>query len=296
MANASIVFPRPPPTYNTLSQAQRAQLLRSSAKLGQILGSTPHILDDTDASPISPPTRSSSLRSTRSPSVASTASTSSTRSAESGHSERSWRARFPACKPPLLRIGKVAPTAPAPHRGVPPQAHQAVRAPPAGSPDSSPGSSPREPTFSISSDTTLKRQKMRRIAKKLGEGVPVHLVFPPTAESDEDEVFVDSPMSTCAPHYRYPSASASVSSASDRGSEESADETRSWEEKHLLWEKQTTRRSKFARASTVLSGRYVVHYHDEDGVHGRGDETFGILPCGKFAAIPEEDGGIGYAL
>jgi len=136
---------------------------------------------------------------------------------------------------------------------------------------------------------------MRRIAKKLGEGVPVHLIFPPTLESDEEEVFVESPTSTCVPCHAARS-STSLSSASDRGSEESAGEARSWEEKDLLWGRQTTRRSKFARASTVLSGQYVVHYHDEDGVHGRSEETFGMLPCGKFAPIMEEDVGIGYAM
>lgn len=42
----AVVFPRPPPTHNTLTTSQRTQLLRSNAKLGQVLGSTPFILDD----------------------------------------------------------------------------------------------------------------------------------------------------------------------------------------------------------------------------------------------------------
>jgi hypothetical protein len=42
----AIVYPRPPPTCNNLTPAQRTQLLRSNAKLGQVLGSTPHVLDE----------------------------------------------------------------------------------------------------------------------------------------------------------------------------------------------------------------------------------------------------------
>lgn len=49
MSDAShtlIVFPRPPPTCNTLTPEERAKLLRSTAKLGQLLGSTPHVVDE----------------------------------------------------------------------------------------------------------------------------------------------------------------------------------------------------------------------------------------------------------
>ena len=158
----------------------------------------------------------------------------------------------------------------------------------------SPSGSPQEPSFSIPSDAAMKRQKMRRIAKKLGEGVPVHLVFPPTDESDEDEVFVDSPSSSYTTASYHSSSSASLSSTSENESEESTEEARSWED--LMWERQTARRSKFARASTAFSRRYVVHYHDEDGIHGRSEETFGVLPFRKFTSIPEEDAGIGYAI
>lgn len=283
MAHTSVVFPRPPPTYNTLSQAQRAQLLRSSAKLGQILGSTPHILDDTEAPQISPPRRSSSLSEhSRSPSVASTASTSST-SSDSGHSERAWRASFSTRKPPLMRIGKV-PSVP-PSLDMIPGSPRVLRASGRISPQSSPGGSPQEPSFGIASDAALRRQKMRRLARRLGEGVPVHLVFPPNTESDEDEVLIDSPTSTCVP-----AALSSKDSMSSMSSEESGD--RQADEREAMWERQTSRRSRFARASAVVSEQYVVHYCDEDGMHGRGGETFGILPCGKFAPIPEEEDGI----
>ena len=44
--HTAIVFPRPPPTCNTLTPEERAKLLRSTAKLGQLLGSTPHVVDE----------------------------------------------------------------------------------------------------------------------------------------------------------------------------------------------------------------------------------------------------------
>lgn len=40
-----VVFPPPPPTSNTLTSVQRAQLRKSTKKLGKILGETPHLLD-----------------------------------------------------------------------------------------------------------------------------------------------------------------------------------------------------------------------------------------------------------
>lgn len=46
MATATVIrFPPPPPTRNELSSEQRAKLIRTNNKLGQVLGSTPHVLD-----------------------------------------------------------------------------------------------------------------------------------------------------------------------------------------------------------------------------------------------------------
>ena len=44
-APAVIRFPPPPLTRNDLSSEQRAKLIRTNNKLGQVLGSTPHVLD-----------------------------------------------------------------------------------------------------------------------------------------------------------------------------------------------------------------------------------------------------------
>ena len=40
-----ILYPLPPPTTNCLTSVQRAQLIRSTKKLGRILGTTPHLID-----------------------------------------------------------------------------------------------------------------------------------------------------------------------------------------------------------------------------------------------------------
>ncbi|KAH8079079.1 hypothetical protein BXZ70DRAFT_961154 [Cristinia sonorae] len=46
----AILFPQPPPTSNNLDAHQRARLVRSTRKLGAILGTTPHLLEvDVDA-------------------------------------------------------------------------------------------------------------------------------------------------------------------------------------------------------------------------------------------------------
>lgn len=120
---------------------------------------------------------------------------------------------------------------------------------------------------------------MKRLAKKLGEGVPVHLVFPSTIEPDEDEDVIESPMS-------------SASSASSYGQSSSEESVCSWDSRDaMLWEKQTSTRSKFAtpaRTSAVVTGRYVVHYREVEGTHGKGEETFGGLGYRFFAPIPEE--------
>ncbi|KAJ3799867.1 hypothetical protein GGU11DRAFT_775540 [Lentinula aff. detonsa] len=42
---AKIVFPPPPPTTNTLTSKQRTQLMRSTKKLGRVLGVIPQLID-----------------------------------------------------------------------------------------------------------------------------------------------------------------------------------------------------------------------------------------------------------
>ncbi|CDO70617.1 hypothetical protein BN946_scf184748.g14 [Trametes cinnabarina] len=221
---AVIRFPPPPPTRNELTPEQRAKLIRTNNKLGQVLGSTPHVLDSTYRvpkpssrddfpSPSSPPTstrnpfrthsRSKSLPQAdmdalraNSPdsvssggSVSSRKSSTSTRSLPVSDPEREWRSPYPVAgeRPPLLKL-----SAPSPSRkprletipGSPPFDKLAATIDP--------------PTFTIPSDAAMRREKMRRLRRKLGDNVPVDLVFssPEESESEEDSPLVSTPTSS----------------------------------------------------------------------------------------------------
>ncbi|THH27970.1 hypothetical protein EUX98_g6230 [Antrodiella citrinella] len=53
----AILYPQPPPTSNNLDAHQRARLVRSTRKLGALLGTTPHLLDlQVDVEAYFPPT------------------------------------------------------------------------------------------------------------------------------------------------------------------------------------------------------------------------------------------------
>ncbi|CCM03444.1 uncharacterized protein FIBRA_05577 [Fibroporia radiculosa] len=218
MSHSIIRFPPPPPTRNNLTAEQRAQLMRSNKKLGQVLGSTPHIVDfslqsvplhvniparrsddilrsnslkshtrakslpqidensegERSSSPASP--RPSSSRSSRS---------SSKNSIHSVDSERAWRTPYhPAQRPPLLKLfpADTTPTSM-------PEALFATEA------ERSFPDSPTAPTFDIASEASLRMRKMRRLTRKLGEGIPIELVFPPSV-SDVDSDDEESPLLT----------------------------------------------------------------------------------------------------
>ncbi|KIJ99144.1 hypothetical protein K443DRAFT_680200 [Laccaria amethystina LaAM-08-1] len=202
-----VVFPPPPPTTNSLTAPQRAQLLRKTRKLEKILGTAPHLVDttvindplyislpsnkrssiDSMASGSSPSRVSSTLRSS---SIGRRASTSSTIMPTSLKSDslRSRRSSSPPTsnnKPPFLRLAISPPTL------------ETVPGSPAAL-DTSPCTfrdlqdthtispiedSPRDslvlPSFLIPSLSTTRMQKMDRVRRKLGEGVPLGLVFPP---------------------------------------------------------------------------------------------------------------------
>lgn len=242
-----IVYPVPPPTTNSLTAHQRAQLIRSTKKIGRILGSTPHLVDtgnsnapgkshitqdfsgavltclvepmhiqlpfgvaerysfprssmDSISSSSSSTSLNSSLRSLER-SESSCSSTQSIRSTStragsvrSKKSTASWDSSdsWPSRKPPMLRLAVTSPleTIPAsPLVGSTPSIYTHSRASfikededqrftisPSNS--SSPGDSPTSPSFTIPSATTERRQKMDRLRRKLGEGVPLDLVFP----------------------------------------------------------------------------------------------------------------------
>jgi len=312
-----ITFPPLPPTNNVLTSVERAKLLRTTAKLGRLLGSTPHLLDETRREvpihvqlPVPRPQKKGRGRFFRkrnqapesdseddsdwqrrrvntpdsfasTSSRASTSSSSSYVSKVSFDSEESWRVRPSKSLPPLLRLGLSEPVK-QPRRkraGVKPTLETIPASPPCNGSfanDESFSSFPDAdtdtaytPVFNIPTDAALRREKMRRLTKKLGDGVPLHLVFPIVAESDDDEIIISPPMSPVSPTSSDSSSTTLVSEA------EISPVSLCF--RHEV-SHQPPRKSHFAKPlpsvpeEEVAAVRYVVHYDGD--VHGR--ECVGI--------------------
>ncbi|KAI0746843.1 hypothetical protein C8Q80DRAFT_1271677 [Daedaleopsis nitida] len=212
-ATAFIRFPPPPPTRNELSSEQRAKLIRTNNKLGQVLGSTPHVLDLSYIIPTTqidlplpktPTSRKNPFRkhsrtksvdidaaraSAKSPdSVASRTSASSRRSTSTVRvkaDELAWRSPYPMQRPPLLQLA-----VPNPSRSRRPKLETIP-----GSPPFNQVTTPFDPpSFSLPSEAAMRREKMRRVRKMLGDGVPTDLVFPSSPEESESDSEEDSPV------------------------------------------------------------------------------------------------------
>ncbi|KAJ3559543.1 hypothetical protein NM688_g280 [Phlebia brevispora] len=320
MSHPTILFPPPPPTHNTLTLTERSHLLRSNAKIGRLLGSTPHVLDGPQCTysltPASfllervahheafagngptyvslssnkkrrrrsadsgtfyehPEGASSSLsRSTveqgqsRSSCESSSSSASSSMHASYADS-KAFRVPFPtAQRPPMLRLGK--------HNGS--SCSLLASSLEEDASDSDPSAhSPTSPTFTIPSEASLRRQKMARLRKRLGEDVPAHLVFPPTVESDSDDEdmgIVESPT--------LPSPRPSQVEHCAPGQ---------------TMYKLGARRSRFVDPSSDVIHRdprrrsvIFAKHRRESGTHGWESETFrGLtITCRRITTIPEE--------
>jgi len=243
MSFARVTYPPPPPTSNTLTLHERNQFVRSSKKIGKVLGSTPHLIDGSYSmsplhislstlpsadkphleridSPVSDcsskrPRSSSSYSSMSSESTDTHTSLSSSPTTpsytETINSADSWRVRKPTRKPPpLLRLasGTMAQGPPSAIASVKPTLETIPASPPfeamsgdnlSGSRRHSPKtisfaafSPPRAPSFNIPSEATLRWAKMDRLKRKLGDGVPVQLVFP----NDDIDLRTFDPIST----------------------------------------------------------------------------------------------------
>ncbi|KAH8103416.1 hypothetical protein BXZ70DRAFT_925515 [Cristinia sonorae] len=218
-----ITFPPPPPTHNVLSSTERTKLLKTTAKLGSVLGSVPHVVDDAyglSVSSTSPAPavkkvrqRTWSFRTKKSSSANSDSesdcssprgslSSNATRFASTRSNENAWRSSLPEKRPPLLRLGLSKKLMRSQrHIVTTPSLDYLSCAMEEDDPFGAYADSsymeldPKVPipTFTIPSDTALRREKMRRLKRKLGENIPVHLVFPPIAESDEEDVVIHSP-------------------------------------------------------------------------------------------------------
>ncbi|KAJ3983458.1 hypothetical protein F5890DRAFT_1522819 [Lentinula detonsa] len=234
---AKIVFPPPPPTTNTLTSKQRTQLMRSTKKLGRVLGVIPQLIDiypsytpiasvefsDEDAS-YHPIRRGSvdsisSGSSTHSRSRWSSRSSSRQLSRTSSPASRSLRSSFSASSnttddtllnsdaKPLLRLAITPPSldtamkvdctsSPTPSSDDEVDLRYTIR-PTIFEP--SRDSFLAAPTFRVPSNNSLRIAKMDRIRKKLGEDVPIHLVFPDDEETDAESVDSVSTHSAAAP-------------------------------------------------------------------------------------------------
>ncbi|KAH7919523.1 hypothetical protein BV22DRAFT_1075099 [Leucogyrophana mollusca] len=202
----------PPPTTHTLDTAQRSRLMRSTRKLGAVLGTTPYLLeDDTPLAytllPIGPVADAKKLRRqgsifahAQSQSVTSFSSASSSAYSHSpsaslvslpssfGHSTESLtvppglhaasrktknqnrplylRLNTVPVSPSDLRFASSSPTTLSPHEPT----NIAVFPP-----------TPRTPSFTQPSAAEVRRKRMAKLARHLGENVPTELVFPTPA-------------------------------------------------------------------------------------------------------------------
>ncbi|KAF8875911.1 hypothetical protein BD779DRAFT_1678017 [Infundibulicybe gibba] len=176
-----IRFPQPPPTSNTLSAHQRAQLVRRTKKLAKILGTVPRLEDepvhlhlDFASSP------RSSTDSARSESSASTYSLSSYESSHSSAS-KSTTTRTSRASMPLTRYFRDAHTRTQKHNSHPSLSLSTLPSPT--EPESDPSYH-----FTIPTPTALRKQKIDRLRRVLGEDVPTALVFPaPVSDASDDD-------------------------------------------------------------------------------------------------------------
>ncbi|EIN08177.1 hypothetical protein PUNSTDRAFT_143848 [Punctularia strigosozonata HHB-11173 SS5] len=181
-----------PPTYNTLDSVDRIRLMRTTRKVGDILGATPQLLESTALPitllPIGPSSEPSAdwrkhrrygsiFANTSVTSLASVASTASSSSLVSFEEEelpsrdaqpQAKRPRGPRPRPLLLRLNHAVPTV-------------SVALPITPSPLASSNDDTMIPptpcTPTTPNPTLVRRRKLAKLARHLGENVPPELVF-----------------------------------------------------------------------------------------------------------------------
>lgn len=134
------------------------------------------------------------------PSTAASSASTSSQASPSPRSEQAWRTSHdPLHRPPLLKLQ------------LPEQPRRSSRArrnstySDCGS-ETSISDSPTAPSFSLPSEAAIRRAKMQRLTRKLGDGVPPELVFPvsrqdPESDSEEDSPLLETPVSTRKPPF-----------------------------------------------------------------------------------------------
>ena len=197
-STALSVYPHLPPTTNLLNSQQRSRLLRSTRKLGAVLGTTPYLLENDTSLTILPIGRSTSKVSKRQGSIFTHPQPSSL----SLTSASTCSSQLPSPSSPSFNLSQsITPGAqgiesharsPSDPTGAhkrrprvrPPQLHLQLNPVPASpiddrlaSPLPSPGATPRTPTTPIPDVTEIRRKRMAKLARHLGEKIPVELVF-----------------------------------------------------------------------------------------------------------------------
>lgn len=197
----------PPVTCNNLDNYQRARLVRSTRKIGAVLGTTPHLVE-ADAC-VFPSTKSDTKSSRRHGSIfhlfpemteshsdltsssKSVYSTSSTNSSSASLAQPESRPCIDVIPAPHASKGRRSGQKPAPlmlRVNAVPVAPTDTRIPL--SPLAPPGLSPTYPEETVPpSASELRRRRMAKLSRTLGETVPTEIVFPQT-HSDEAAPYV----------------------------------------------------------------------------------------------------------
>lgn len=210
----TILYPNPPPTANTLKPYQRSRLMKSTRKLGKILGTTPYLLESSDLPitllPVGRPRKSaktprsvfthsasSSVSSfgSESPLISSSISLTSLPSsngsydvlplARPGFSDSKYSRSKEAPTPLVIRLNTAVPISLSNKRyasSLPPTPCTAV--PPTTTKYSFPPT-PCTPTFDQSE---IKRKRMAKLARHLGETIPPHLISAAPVESPKADM------------------------------------------------------------------------------------------------------------
>ncbi|KAJ7123367.1 hypothetical protein C8R44DRAFT_875573 [Mycena epipterygia] len=177
-----------PPTTHTLPKPQRLRLMRSTRKLSALLGTTPLLIDPREPMPALPLLEPVPVSDRGS--IASALSFDSACSTPTGApaallpapAEGPTSAGRPTL---LLRINTIPP------RTLRGRSNSQAWGRPASMTTSPP--SPLSDAESVSDDVVLaaRRKKMARLARTLGENVPLALVFPPLPEKPAHQVSLD---------------------------------------------------------------------------------------------------------
>ncbi|KAI5834005.1 hypothetical protein K523DRAFT_294761 [Schizophyllum commune Tattone D] len=179
VAAPKVVFPAPPPTSNVLTTRQRAQLVRTTKKLGRILGVAPRVLDAENVPFDSVQHRPAPTGHVPTFSIGKPATY---RRSESPSSART--PQLDNASVPVLRLALATGPHPSQLQPASPRAH-AFTLVPSGRPAGKGTAAARanmagkeNAAGGKTSGNALRRRKLDRLRHTLGDGVPQELIFP----------------------------------------------------------------------------------------------------------------------